>query len=131
MVFDAHARAFAFFGGVPPRGIYDNMKTAVDAVFAGKERLFNRRFLMMCRPLHDRADRLHAGVGLGEGPGREPGRAMRETVLQAPAPVRQPGGAERLAGVGVRAPVRADRARIPSRARPDGLGRFERERPAC
>ena len=47
MVFDAHARAFAFFGGVPTRGIYDNMKTAVDAVFAGKDRAFNRRFLLM------------------------------------------------------------------------------------
>ncbi len=48
MVFDAHARAFAFFGGAPTRGIYDNMKTAVDAVFVGKERVFNRRFLIMC-----------------------------------------------------------------------------------
>jgi transposase len=47
MVFDAHARAFAFFGGVPTRGIYDNMKTAVTTVFAGKERVFNRRFLVM------------------------------------------------------------------------------------
>ena len=47
MVFDAHARAFAFFGGVPTRGIYDNMKTAVDAVFVGKDRQFNRRFLLM------------------------------------------------------------------------------------
>lgn len=47
MVFDAHARAFAFFGGVPTRGIYDNMKTAVDTVFTGKERVFNRRFLIM------------------------------------------------------------------------------------
>ena len=46
MVFDAHARAFGFFGGVPPRGIYDNMKTAVDAVFVGKARAFNRRFLI-------------------------------------------------------------------------------------
>ena len=43
MVFDAHARAFAFFGGVCTRGIYDNMTTAVDAVFLGKERKFNRR----------------------------------------------------------------------------------------
>jgi transposase len=43
MVFDAHARAFASFGGVTARGIYDNMKTAVDAVFAGKTRRFNRR----------------------------------------------------------------------------------------
>ena len=47
MVFDAHARGFAFFGGVPTRGIYDNMKTAVTTVFIGKERLFNRRFLVM------------------------------------------------------------------------------------
>ncbi len=35
MVFDAHDRAFAFFKGVCTRGIYDNMKTAVDTVFIG------------------------------------------------------------------------------------------------
>jgi transposase len=44
MVFDAHEKAFQFFKGVPRRGIYDNMKTAVDAVFVGKERKFNHRF---------------------------------------------------------------------------------------
>ena len=48
MVFDAHDRAFAFFKGVCARGIYDNMKTAVDTVFVGKNRLFNRRFAQMC-----------------------------------------------------------------------------------
>jgi transposase len=48
MVFDAHARAFEFFGGVPRRGIYDNLKPAVDAIFTGKERRYNRRFLVMC-----------------------------------------------------------------------------------
>jgi transposase len=48
MVFDAHERAFAFFRGTCTRGIYDNMKTAVDAVFVGKARRFNRRFLQMC-----------------------------------------------------------------------------------
>ena len=48
MVFDAHDRAFAFFKGACTRGIYDNMKTAVDAVFVGKDRQFNRRFLRMC-----------------------------------------------------------------------------------
>lgn len=47
MVFDAHAKAFEFFGGIPLRGIYDNMKTAVDTVFIGKDRKFNRRFLEM------------------------------------------------------------------------------------
>jgi transposase len=48
MVFDAHDRAFAFFRGGCRRGIYDNMKTAVETVFVGKERLYNRRFLQMC-----------------------------------------------------------------------------------
>jgi transposase len=48
MVFDAHDRAFAFFRGACARGIYDNMRTAVDAVFVGRERKFNRRFLQMC-----------------------------------------------------------------------------------
>lgn len=47
MVLDAHNRAFAFFGGVPKRLIYDNLKTVVDAVFVGKERQFNRRFLTL------------------------------------------------------------------------------------
>ena len=48
MVFDAHDRAFAFFQGACARGIYDNMKTAVEAVLIGKDRKFNRRFLRMC-----------------------------------------------------------------------------------
>ena len=48
MVFDAHVRAFAFFRGTCTRGIYDNMKTAVDSVFVGKDRQYNRRFLRMC-----------------------------------------------------------------------------------
>jgi hypothetical protein len=48
MVFDAHARAFGFLGGVPRRGIYDNLKPAVDAIFVGRERRYNRRFLVMC-----------------------------------------------------------------------------------
>jgi len=48
MVFDAHDRAFAFFRGTCTRGIYDNMKTAVETVFIGKDRQYNRRFLQMC-----------------------------------------------------------------------------------
>jgi transposase len=48
MVFDAHVRAFAFFKGTCTRGIYDNMKTAVDSVFIGKDRQHNRRFLRLC-----------------------------------------------------------------------------------
>ncbi len=48
MVLDAHDRAFAFFKGACTRGIYDNMKTAVETIFVGKDRLYNRRFLQMC-----------------------------------------------------------------------------------
>ncbi len=48
MVFDAHDRAFSFFKGTCTRGIYDSMKTAVEAVLVGKERQYNRRFQQMC-----------------------------------------------------------------------------------
>lgn len=47
MVFDAHNQAFKFFEGVPKQMIYDNLKTVVDAIFVGKERQFNRRFLTL------------------------------------------------------------------------------------
>ena len=47
MLFDAHWHGFRVFGGVPGRGIYDNMRTAVDRVGRGKERQVNARFLAM------------------------------------------------------------------------------------
>jgi transposase len=47
MLFDAHTRAFAALGGIPKRGIYDNMKTAVDKVKKGKGRIVNTRFAAM------------------------------------------------------------------------------------
>ena len=47
MLFDAHTRCFTALGGIPKRGIYDNMKTAVDKVGAGKARQVNARFAAM------------------------------------------------------------------------------------
>ena len=47
MLFDAHTRAFSALGGIPRRGIYDNMKTAVDKVKKGKGRTVNTRFAAM------------------------------------------------------------------------------------
>lgn len=47
MVFDAHIKAFGHFGGAPKRMMYDNPKTIVDAIFIGKARQFNRRFLTL------------------------------------------------------------------------------------
>jgi len=49
MLFDAHTRSFAALGGIPRRGIYDNMRTAVDRVPGrGKARVVNARFAAMC-----------------------------------------------------------------------------------
>ncbi len=48
MLFDAHTRSFAALGGVARRGIYDNMRTAVDKVHKSKGRTVNARFSMMC-----------------------------------------------------------------------------------
>ena len=48
MLFDAHTRSFAALCGIPRRGIYDNMKTAVDKVKKGKGRVVNARFMAMC-----------------------------------------------------------------------------------
>jgi transposase len=48
MLFDSHTRSFAALGGVARRGIYDNMKTAVDKVKKGKGRIVNARFNALC-----------------------------------------------------------------------------------
>jgi len=47
MLFDAHQHGFRVLGGVARRGIYDNMRTAVDRVGRGKRREVNSRFAAM------------------------------------------------------------------------------------
>jgi transposase len=47
MLFDALTQAFRVLGGVPRRGIFDNMKTAVDRIGSGKTRQVNARFAAM------------------------------------------------------------------------------------
>jgi len=47
MLFDAHNHAFRGLGGAPRRGIFANMRTAVDKVGRGKERQVNARFSAM------------------------------------------------------------------------------------
>jgi hypothetical protein len=41
MLFDALTQAFRVLGGVPQRGIFDNMRTAVDKIGTGKARQVN------------------------------------------------------------------------------------------
>ncbi len=72
MVFEAHERAFHFFGWVCRRGIYDNMKTAVSMVFVGKERAYNRRFLELC------SHHLVEPVACTPGAGWEKGQVERQ-----------------------------------------------------
>jgi transposase len=80
MVFDAHDRAFGFFKGACTRGIYDNMKTAVETIFVGRERAYNRRFLQMCS--HYLVDPVACNPASGwERASREPGRFGAGTLL--------------------------------------------------
>lgn len=67
MLFDAHARSFAALGGVPRRGIYDNMKTAVDKVLKGKGRIVNARFSVMCAHYLFDADFCNVASGWEKG----------------------------------------------------------------
>ncbi len=67
MLFDAHTRSFAALGGVARRGIYDNMKTAVDKVKKGKGREVNARFAVMCAHYLFDADFCNVASGWEKG----------------------------------------------------------------
>jgi transposase len=67
MLFDAHTRSFAALGGVARRGIYDNMKTAVDKVNKGKGRTVNSRFATMCAHYLFDADFCNVASGWEKG----------------------------------------------------------------
>jgi transposase len=85
MLFDAHDKAFAFYRGACQRGIYDNMKTAVDAIFVGKERAFNRRFLQMMSHYLVEPTPCTPGGSMGERAGREPGEESAQGSVRAAA----------------------------------------------
>jgi len=67
MLFDAHTRSFTALGGIPRRGIYDNMKTAVDKVKKGKGRTVNARFNAMCAHYLFDADFCNVASGWEKG----------------------------------------------------------------
>jgi transposase len=89
MVFDAHERAFAFFRGACTRGIYDNMKTAVETIFVGKERQYNRRFLQMCSHHLVEPVACTPASGWEKGEAREPGRPRPRAFLHAAPAVQE------------------------------------------
>ncbi len=67
MLFDAHTRSFAALGGIPRRGIYDNMKTAVDRINKGRGRVVNARFAVMCAHYLFEADFCNVASGWEKG----------------------------------------------------------------
>jgi hypothetical protein len=75
MVFDAHVRAFEFYGGVPRRGIYDNMKTAVQKILRGRGREWNPAFERLCA--HYRIE----PAACNPGSGWEKGRVERRVQI--------------------------------------------------
>ena len=114
MLFDAHNHAFRVLGGVPRRGIYDNMRTAVDKVGRGKERQVNARFSAMVSHFLFEAEFCNPASGLGEGADREERPGRPPSALAADAQLPLPGGAERLAGDALPGAVGADAARLAS-----------------
>ena len=48
MVLNLHSKAFAYFGGVPKRMVYDNLKTVIDAIFMVKDRHLLALVITIC-----------------------------------------------------------------------------------
>ena len=82
MLFDAHWHAFRVFGGVPERGIYDNMKTAVDRVGRGKAREVNIRFLAMANHYVFEPEFCNPAAGWEKGQVEKNVRDSRHQMLQ-------------------------------------------------
>ena len=82
MLFDAHWHGFRVLGGVPTRGIYDNMKTAVDRVGRGKERQINMRFLAMTNHYVYEPEFCNPAAGWEKGQVEKNVRDSRHQILQ-------------------------------------------------
>ena len=85
MLFDAHTRSFIALGGIPRRGIYDNMKTAVDKVNKGKSRTINTRFAAMASHYLFDADFCNVASGWEKGVVEKNVQDSRQRIWQEAA----------------------------------------------
>jgi len=86
MLFDAHYHCLRSLGGIPERGIYDNMKTAVDKIGRGKERVVNKRFQAMVSHYLFEAEFCNPAAGWEKGQVEKNVRDSRHRIWhQAPA----------------------------------------------
>ena len=123
MLFDAHVHAFRVFGGVPARGIYDNMRTAVDRVGRGKERQVNARFLAMASHYVFEPAFCGPAAGWEKRQVEKNVQDSRHRLLAANAGLSRPCRAECLAGTALHGTVARDPARRAARQRRRCLGR--------
>ena len=87
MVFDAHDRAFAFFGGVPLRMVYDNLKGGGGDDLQRQGPAVQSPLSSAGQPLSVRTRGLAPRpVRVGEGAGREPGGQHPGMAVHAGSP---------------------------------------------
>ena len=123
---EGHVRAFAYFGGVPTRILYDNTKIAVAKILGGAGAAENAGLLRVAEPLSVRRQVRASGEGQRQGQGGRAGRLCPAELHGADSARAQLGGAERAAGSTV--PQRRER-RLRGHAETIGE-RFERDRAA-
>ena len=82
MLFDAHNHCLSTLGGIPQRGIYDNMKTAVDKVGRGKQRQVNARFRAMASHFMFETDFCNPAAGWEKGQVEKNVRDARHRIWQ-------------------------------------------------
>ena len=113
MLFDAHNHAFRVLGGVPRRGIYDNMRTAVDKVGRGKNRQVNARFAAMVSHFLFEAEFCNPASGWEKGQIEKNVQDARHRLC-SDAELPHASGAERLAGDTLPRAVGSDAAGLAS-----------------
>lgn len=74
---DGHVRAFAHFGAVPHRLVYDNLKAAVRRILVGSERLLADRFLALATHYLFEASFARPRQGHDKGGVESRGKAIR------------------------------------------------------
>jgi transposase len=82
MLFDAHNHCLRALGGIPQRGIHDNMKTAVDKVGRGKQRQVNARFRAMVSHFMYESDFCNVAAGWEKGQVEKNVRDARSRIWQ-------------------------------------------------
>lgn len=78
---DGHVRAFEHFGGVPARGILDNLKPAVARMLAGSDRKLTSRYEALCGHYSFEPCFARPATGHDKGGVESRGRAIRWSHL--------------------------------------------------